>query len=142
MELNLNQLRSFKTSDRIYILGSGESILDISKQEWDEINSHNSIGFNHWYVHDFEPTFSNIRFCVTSDQYGFATIASIGMGWFIYFIYKYVTTSIKKKLGEMNTVLIALIDRVRMLDNDIIRLRSKVNTVLELREKQKKKSSK
>tara|TARA_B100000530_G_C15695371_1_gene383814 strand:- start:290 stop:550 length:261 start_codon:yes stop_codon:yes gene_type:complete len=76
------------------------------------------------------------------NQYGFATIASIGMGWFIYFIYKYVTTSIKKKLGEMNTVLIALIDRVRMLDNDIIRLRSKVNTVLELREKEKKKTSK
>ena len=76
------------------------------------------------------------------NQYGCATIASIGMGGFIYFIYKYVTTSIKKKLGEMNTVLIALIDRVRMLDNDIIRLRSKVNTVLELREKQKKKSSK
>ena len=71
------------------------------------------------------------------NQYGFATIASIGMGWFIYFIYKYVTTSIKKKLGEMNTVLIALIDRVRMLDNDIIRLRSKVNTVLEMREKEK-----
>ena len=38
----------------------------------------------------------------------------------------------------MNVVLIALIDRVRMLDNDIIRLRSKVNTVLELREKEKK----
>ena len=76
------------------------------------------------------------------NQYGFATIASIGMGWFIYFIYKYVTTSIKKKLGVMNTVLIALIDRVRMLDNDIIRLRSKVNTVLELREKEKKKRSK
>ena len=76
------------------------------------------------------------------NQYGFTTIASIGMGWFIYFIYKYVTTSIKKKLGEMNTVLIALIDRVRMLDNDIIRLRSKVNTVLELREKEKKKTSK
>ena len=76
------------------------------------------------------------------NQYGFATIASIGMGWFIYFIYKYVTTSIKKKLGEMSTVLIALIDRVRMLDNDIIRLRSKVNTVLEMREKEKKKTPK
>jgi hypothetical protein len=37
-----------------------------------------------------------------------------------------------------NGLLIALIDRVRMLDNDIIRLRSKVNTVLELREKEKK----
>ena len=76
------------------------------------------------------------------NQYGFATIASIGMGWFIYFIYKYVTTSIKKKLGEMSTVLIALIDRVRMLDNDIIRLRSKVNTVLEMREKEKNKAPK
>tara|TARA_Y100000289_G_C3890249_1_gene133575 strand:+ start:325 stop:597 length:273 start_codon:yes stop_codon:yes gene_type:complete len=71
-------------------------------------------------------------------QYGFATIAAVGMGWFIYFIYKYVTTEIKVKLGEMNIVLIALIDRVRMLDNDIIRLKSKVNTVLELREKEKK----
>jgi len=58
------------------------------------------------------------------------------MGWFIYFIYKYITTEIKVKLGEMNVVLIALIDRVRMLDNDIIRLKSKVNTVLELREKE------
>ena len=76
------------------------------------------------------------------NQYGFATIAAIGMGWFIYFIYKYVTTEIKVKLGEMNTVLIALIDRVRMLDNDIIRLKSKVNTVLELREKDKKPPSK
>ena len=72
------------------------------------------------------------------NQYGFAPIAAVGMGWFIYFIYKYVTTQIKKKLGEMHVVLIALIDRVRMLDNDIIRLRSKVNTVLELREKEKK----
>jgi hypothetical protein len=70
------------------------------------------------------------------NQYGFASIAAIGMGWFIYFIYKYITTEIKVKLGEMNVVLIALIDRVRMLDNDIIRLKSKVNTVLELREKE------
>ena len=72
------------------------------------------------------------------NQYGFATIAAIGMGWFIYFIYKYITTEIKVKLGEMNIVLIALIDRVRMLDNDIIRLKSTVNTVLELRDKEQK----
>ena len=72
------------------------------------------------------------------NKYGFATIAAVGMGWFIHFIYKYVTEEIMKKLGEMNVVLIALIDRVRMLDNDLIRLRSKVNTVLELKEKSKK----
>ena len=59
------------------------------------------------------------------NKYGFATIAAVGMGWFIHFIYKYVTEEIMKKLGEMNVVLIALIERVRMLDNDLIRLKSK-----------------
>lgn len=73
------------------------------------------------------------------NRYGFATLAAIGLGWFVYFIYLYITTQIKVKLGEMNGVLIALIDRIRMLDNDLIRLRSKLNTVLTLREDSKKK---
>lgn len=73
------------------------------------------------------------------NKYGFATIAAIGLGWFIYFIYIYITTQIKVKLGQMSTVLIGLIDRIRMLDNDLIRLRSKLNTILTMRENQKKK---
>ena len=68
------------------------------------------------------------------NQYGFATLAAIGLGWFVYFIYIYITTQIKIKLSEMNGVLIGLIDRIRMLDNDLIRLRSKLNTVLTMRE--------
>ena len=72
------------------------------------------------------------------NKYGFAAIAAIGLGWFIYFIYLYITTQIKVKLGEMSTVLIGLIDRIRMLDNDLIRLRSKLNTILTMRENQKK----
>ena len=60
------------------------------------------------------------------------------MGYFIWFIYQYVTTQIIEKLDQTMKVLIALIDRVRMLDNDIIRLRSKLNTALELKEKKKK----
>ena len=71
------------------------------------------------------------------NQYGFATLAAIGMGWFIYFIYIYITREIKTKLTEMNGVLIGLIDRIRMLDNDLIRLRSKLNTVLTMRENEK-----
>jgi hypothetical protein len=59
------------------------------------------------------------------------------MGWFIYFIYVYITREIKTKLSEMNGVLIGLIDRIRMLDNDLIRLRSKLNTVLTMRENEK-----
>ena len=72
------------------------------------------------------------------NQYGFATLAAIAMGWFIYFIYKFTTENLKKKLGEANTALIALLYRIRMLDNDLIRLRSKLNTVLEMQENERK----
>lgn len=72
------------------------------------------------------------------EQYGFATLAAVAMGYFIWFIYQYVTTQIIEKLDTTMTTLVALIDRVRMLDNDIIRLRSKLNTALELKEKNKK----
>jgi len=72
------------------------------------------------------------------DKYGFATVAAAAMGWFIYFIYTFITTEIKVKLSEANTVLIGLIDRIRMLDNDLIRLRSKLNTVLEIQENEKR----
>jgi len=73
------------------------------------------------------------------NQYGFATLAAIAMGYFIFFIYTYVTEQIIEKLDNTMKVLIALIDRVRMLDNDIIRLRSKLNTVLEIKENEEKK---
>jgi hypothetical protein len=41
-------------------------------------------------------------------------------------------------LGQANTALIGLLDRIRMLDNDLIRLRSKLNTVLELQENERR----
>ena len=72
------------------------------------------------------------------NQYGFATLAAIAMGYFIYFIYKFTTENIKTKLGQANTALIGLLDRIRMLDNDLIRLRSKLNTVLEMKENENK----
>ena len=75
------------------------------------------------------------------NQYGFATLAAIAMGYFIYFIYKFTTENIKKKLGQANTALIGLLDRIRMLDNDLIRLRSKLNTVLEMQENEKNKNN-
>ena len=37
-------------------------------------------------------------------------------------------------IGETNGILIALIDRIRMLDNDLIRLQQKVSVVLQLGE--------
>ena len=73
------------------------------------------------------------------NQYGFATLAAIAMGWFIYFIYTLITQEVTKKLSEASGALIQLIDKIRRLDNDIIRLRSKLNTIITLQEQQKKK---
>lgn len=73
------------------------------------------------------------------NQYGFPIIAACGMGYFIFYVWKWVTTEIKPMLGRTMTTLIALIDRIRMLDNDIIRLTSKLNVILEQREKTKRK---
>lgn len=69
------------------------------------------------------------------NKYGFPIIAAAGMGYFIYFVWKWVTTEIKPVIGQANGTLIALIDRIRMLDNDLIRLNQKVETVLQLRGK-------
>jgi|TARA_R100000005_G_C4893941_1_gene139353 hypothetical protein len=76
------------------------------------------------------------------EQYGFATVAAIAMGWFIYFIYTYITQEITSKLGEANKALIVLLDKIRRLDNDLIRMKTKLNTILTLREEEKKKAKK
>ena len=67
-------------------------------------------------------------------QYGFPIVAAVGMGYFVWFIYKFVTDKLMPLIGETNVILIALIDRVRMLDNDLIRLNQKVSVVLQMKE--------
>lgn len=69
------------------------------------------------------------------NKYGFPIVAAGGMGYLIYYVWVWATKEIKPVLSEANTTLIALIDRIRMLDNDLIRLNQKVNTVLHLRGK-------
>lgn len=68
------------------------------------------------------------------NQYGFPIVAAVGMGYFVYFIYRFVTTKLTPIIGETNVILIALIDRLRMLDNDLIRLQQKVSVILQMKE--------
>ena len=70
------------------------------------------------------------------NKYGFPMVAAVGMGYFIFFIYSFVTDELTPIIKETNTTLIALIDRIRMLDNDLIRLQQKVNVVLQVKEDQ------
>jgi hypothetical protein len=69
------------------------------------------------------------------NKYGFPIVAAGGMGYMIYFVWEWATKEVKPVLSEANSVLIALIDRIRMLDNDLIRLTQKVDVVLHLRGK-------
>ena len=68
-------------------------------------------------------------------KYGFPIVFAVGMGLIIKYVWTWATTEVKPVISDANTVLIALIDRIRMLDNDLIRLNQKVNTVLHLRGK-------
>jgi hypothetical protein len=76
------------------------------------------------------------------NKYGFPIVAAGGMGYFVYYVWTWVTTEIKPVTSEANNVLIALIDRIRMLDNDLIRLNQKVNVILSLRQQEEKQDEK
>jgi hypothetical protein len=68
-------------------------------------------------------------------KYGFPIVAAGGMGYFIYFIWQWTTEEVSPVLKEANTVLIGLIDRVRRLDNDLIRLNQKLRMTVVLKQK-------
>ena len=70
------------------------------------------------------------------NQFGLPIVVAGGLGYFIFFIWKFVTIKIKPKLGQAFGVLVALIDRIRMLDNDLIRLDQKLNVFIEMKEEQ------
>jgi len=75
-----------------------------------------------------------MNFVEIVNQYGMPIAMAGGMCYFIFFIWKYVTTQIEPKLGATFGVLVALIDRIRMLDNDLIRLDQKLNIFIEMDE--------
>ena len=70
------------------------------------------------------------------NQYGVPIVVAVGMAYFIFYVWKFVTTNILPSLGQASTTLIALIDRVRTLDNDMIRLDQKIHTIIEIQDQQ------
>jgi hypothetical protein len=67
------------------------------------------------------------------NRFGFPIVAAVGLSGMTYYVWSWATKEIKPVLSEANATLVALIDRIRMLDNDLIRLDQKVHTVLQLR---------
>lgn len=78
-----------------------------------------------------DPTYTDIASYI--NQYGFPIIAAAGMGYIVYFVWIWTTTIVKPILEEASRVVIDLIDQIRVLDNDMIRLKQKLVTILLLR---------
>jgi len=71
-------------------------------------------------------------------DYGFPTVMVIGLGYFVYFVYSFINEHIDPAIEKMHFQLIKVIDQMRMLDQDLIRLQQKVDTVLEYKENEQK----
>jgi|TARA_R110002020_G_scaffold353932_3_gene566760 hypothetical protein len=73
---------------------------------------------------------------VVSD-FGFPVVMVVGLGYFVYFVWQTITNKIDPAVQEMKVTIIRLTDQLRLLDQDMIRLQQKVNTVLELKEEKR-----
>ena len=71
-------------------------------------------------------------------DYGFPVVMVVGLGYFVYFVWNFISTEIEPATEKMHFQLIRVIDQMRMLDQDLIRLQQKVDTVLEMKENEKK----
>ena len=49
------------------------------------------------------------------NQYGLPTVMAVGMGYFIFYVWKFVSTVLKPALGEMHMALIRVIDQTRVI---------------------------
>jgi len=68
------------------------------------------------------------------DKFGFTTVMVVGLGYFVYYVWITVTKTIDPAVAEMQKTIIRLTDQLRLLDQDMIRLQQKVNTVLKLKD--------
>lgn len=68
------------------------------------------------------------------NEYGFPAVMVVGLGYFVYFVWNFVNTKLQPEIDKQHMALIKLIDRMRMLDQDLIRLQQKVDVVLKYRE--------
>ena len=73
-------------------------------------------------------------------DYGFPVVMMVGLGYFVYFVWNFISENIDPEIEKMHFALIRVIDQTRMLDQDLIRLKEKVDVVIEYRENEKKRN--
>jgi hypothetical protein len=76
---------------------------------------------------------------VLVQKFGFPTVMVMGLGYFVFFVWQTITKTIDPSVSEMKTTIIRLTDQLRLLDQDMIMLKEKVDTVVKLKENDKNK---
>ena len=76
------------------------------------------------------------------ETFGLEIVLIVGLGYFVYYVWKTITDVIKPALDNMKTTIIRLIDQLRLLDQDMIRLQKKVETIMQMKENEKRKQNK
>ena len=74
-------------------------------------------------------------------DFGFPVVMVVGLGYFVYFVWQTITNEIDPAVDDMKTTIIRLTDQLRLLDQDMIRLKEKVNTALEIKQQSEKKDA-
>ena len=69
-------------------------------------------------------------------DFGFPVVMVVGLGYFVYYVWVTINKVIDPAVEEMKMTIIRLTDQLRLLDQDMIRLQTKVNTVLKNKNKE------
>jgi hypothetical protein len=69
-------------------------------------------------------------------DFGFPVVMVVGLGYFVYYVWTTVNNIVNPAVEEMKMTIIRLTDQLRLLDQDMIRLQTKVNTVLKNKNKE------
>tara|TARA_R100000995_G_scaffold72449_1_gene41201 strand:- start:53 stop:310 length:258 start_codon:yes stop_codon:yes gene_type:complete len=67
-------------------------------------------------------------------DFGFPVVMVVGLGYFVYYVWQTINNVIDPAVAQMKTTIIRLTDQLRLLDQDMIRLKEKVDTVVKLKE--------
>ena len=76
------------------------------------------------------------------ETFGFEIVLIVGLGYFVYYVWRTITDVINPALDNMKMTIIRLIDQLRLLDQDMIRLQKKVETIMQMKENEKRKQTK
>ena len=76
------------------------------------------------------------------ETFGFEIVLIVGLGYFVYYVWRTIPDVMNPALDNMKMTIIRLIDQLRLLDQDMIRLQKKVETIMQMKENEKRKQHK